>query len=47
MTPETIEMLEPIMLPPSNTSVNTVDLDPAFDGIRNDPEFLALMERYR
>ena len=47
MAPEAIEMLEPILLPPSNTSVHTVDLDPAFDGIRNDPEFLALMERNR
>ena len=47
MAPEAIEMLEPLFLPPSGTSVHTVNLDPAFDGIRNDPEFLAMMERYR
>ena len=47
MTPEAIEMLGPVLLPPSDSSVHTIDLDPAFDGIRNDPEFLAMMERYR
>ena len=47
MTPEAIEMLEPLLLPPSVTSVYKVDLDPAFDGIRGDPEFVAMMERHR
>jgi TolB-like protein len=44
---DVIEMLEPLFSPPSETSVFTVDLDPAFDGIRGDPEFIAMMERHR
>lgn len=44
---EAIEMLEPLFSPPSETSVYTVDLDPAFDGIRENPEFIAMMERHR
>jgi hypothetical protein len=24
-----------------------ISLDPVFDGVRNDPEFVALMEKYR
>jgi TolB-like protein/Tfp pilus assembly protein PilF len=47
MTTEAIEMLESIWQPPSSTSVFTVDLDPAFDGIRNKPEFVAMMERHK
>jgi len=47
MTAEAIEMLEPLFSPPSRTSVYTVDLDPAFDGIREDPEFVAMMERHK
>ena len=47
MTAEAMEMLEPLFSPPSYTSVYTVDLDPAFDGIREDPEFIAMMERHR
>ena len=47
MTAESIELLEPLFSPPSETSVFTVDLDPAFDGIREDPEFVAMMERHR
>ena len=47
MPAEAIEMLEPLFSPPSRTSVYTVDLDPAFDGIREDPEFVAMMERHR
>ena len=47
MTAEAVEMLEPLFSPPSETSVYTVDLDPAFDSIRDDPEFEALMERHR
>jgi tetratricopeptide (TPR) repeat protein len=44
---EAIEILESILLPPSNTSVYTIDLDPAFDGIRENPQFVAMMARYR
>ena len=47
MTAEAMEMLEPMFSPPSITSVYTVDLDPAFDGIREDPEFIAMMKRHR
>jgi len=36
-----------LFAPPSETSVFAVDLDPAFDGIREDPEFVAMMERHR
>lgn len=46
-TAEAIEQLEPLFTPPSETSTHTVDLDPAFDGIRENPEFVAMMERYR
>ncbi len=45
--PEAIEMLESVLVPPSETSVFIVDLDPAFDGIRDDPEFVAMLERHR
>jgi len=47
MTTESIEILESILVPPSETSVFIVDLDPAYDVIREDPEFVAMMERYR
>jgi len=47
MANEAIEILESIWQPPSDTSVFTVDLDPAFDGIRDDPGFVAMMERQR
>jgi TolB-like protein len=47
MAPEAIEMLEPILQAPSATSVFWVDLDPAFDDIRDDPEFVAMMDRNR
>ena len=47
MAPEAIDMLEPVLKQPSATSVYTVDLDPAFDAIRDDPEFIAMIERNR
>ena len=47
MTTEAIETLEPLLRPPSETSVFLVDLDPAFDAIRDDSEFKAMMERNR
>jgi len=45
MTTDAIEVLESLLPPPSNTSVFRIDLDPAFDGIRDDPEFITMMER--
>lgn len=45
LAPEAIEILEGILVPPSATSVYTIELDPAFDAIRNDPEFIAMTER--
>jgi len=45
MASEAVEMLEPILMPPSDTSIFELELDPAFDGIRDDPEFVAMMER--
>jgi tetratricopeptide (TPR) repeat protein len=47
MAPEAIDMLESVLKPPSATSVFMVDLDPAFDSIRDDPGFIAMMERNR
>ncbi len=47
MATEAIEMLEPLFQPPSTVSVYWLDLDPAFDGIRDDPEFVAMMESNR
>jgi len=47
MTSESIELLEPLLKPPSATSVYIVDLDPSFDAIRDNPEFMAMMERNR
>jgi TolB-like protein len=47
MLPETIEILEQVLAPPGEYSVFMVDLDPAFDKIRNEPEFVAMLEQYR
>jgi len=47
MASDAIDMLELILQSPSDTSVFRVDLDPAFDAIREDPEFMAMMERNR
>jgi len=47
MLPETIEMLETVLSPPGEYSVFTVDLDPAFDAMRDEPEFIAMMDRHR
>jgi len=40
-----VELLSSLLLPPSETTWSTVSLDPAFDSIRNAPEFVAMMER--
>jgi len=47
MAKKAVEQLEPGFEPPSETSVHRIDLDPAFDGIRDNPEFIAMMERHR
>ncbi len=47
MALESVKILESNLSPPSASSVYTIDLDPAFDGIRDDPEFIAMMDRYR
>jgi len=47
MTDEAIEILGPLFSPPSTISVHWVDLDPAFDGIRTELEFAALLDRHR
>jgi serine/threonine-protein kinase len=47
LTNDVIPLLEPQFAPPSETSVYRLELDPAFDGIREEPEFTAMMERHR
>jgi hypothetical protein len=47
MPSEAIEMLESVLVPPSDTSVHKVELDPAFDGLRGDPDFMAMMDKHR
>ena len=47
MAPEAIDMLDSVLIPPSATSVYMVDLDPVFDSIRDDSEFIAMLERNR
>jgi TolB-like protein len=44
---DAIGLLEPLLSPPSETSVFTIDLDPSYDGIRDDPRFMAMLERQR
>ena len=47
MTSDSIASLEPLFSPPSLISVPWVELDPVFNGIREEPEFIAMMERHR
>ena len=47
MVSDAIEVLEPLLEPPSSVSAFWIDLDPAFDDIRDDPAFIAMMERNR
>jgi TolB-like protein len=44
---DAIGLLEPLLSPPSDTSVLTIDLDPSYDGVREDPRFVAMLERHR
>jgi TolB-like protein/Tfp pilus assembly protein PilF len=47
MAPETISLLETNLSPPSGTSVFMIDLNPVFDDIRDDPDFISMMTRHR
>ncbi|MCH6573221.1 MAG: hypothetical protein IH809_06210 [Proteobacteria bacterium] len=42
-----IEMLDSLIPPPTVISVPYVEKDPAFDGIRDDPAFIAMLDRHR
>jgi predicted Zn-dependent protease len=44
---EAFEQLDIMLSNPGYTRVMEISLDPVFDGVRNDPEFIALMEKYR
>jgi TolB-like protein len=41
------KLLEPLLPGPSVVSVRYVELDPHWDALRDDPEFVALLNRYR
>jgi serine/threonine-protein kinase len=47
MVVQAVEMLNPVLRPPSGTSVLIIDLDPAFDSIRDAPEFTSMMKQHR
>jgi hypothetical protein len=47
MVSDAINILEQQFNPPSEISVHWLDLDPAFNGIREEPEFIAMLERHR
>jgi len=47
MLPESVATLDPLLSGISAISVPWLELDPAFNGIRNEPEFIALLERHR
>ena len=44
---EATEILDALLDGPNQSSVAYIDADPAFDGIRENPEFIAMMERHR
>jgi hypothetical protein len=46
MLDETIKTLEPQLTPPSFTSPNYIKIDPAFDKLRDNPEFKAMLARH-
>jgi hypothetical protein len=41
-----IELLDGLMSRPSEVSVNTLKLSPAWDPLRKDPRFQALIDKY-
>jgi len=47
LVPEANVLIETLLTPPGNTSIHTIELNPVFDSMRNDPGFVAIMERYR
>ncbi len=47
MTDECVEILDNLLTTPSPTSVTWLELDPYFDNIRQQPEFIAMLERHR
>ncbi len=47
MNAECIEILESLLSDKSEISVPWLEHDPAFNGIRNTPEFIALLEKHR
>ncbi len=40
-------MLDSLIPPPTTISVRFVELDPAFDGVRDDPAFVEMLDRHR
>jgi hypothetical protein len=44
---EAFEQLELMLSNPGAFGVNSISLDPVFDAVRNAPEFVALMKKYR
>lgn len=46
-TAEAVAQLEPLFTPPSWVTAFSVEYDPAFDGIRESPEFIAMLERQK
>ena len=47
MTQDSISELEPLFSPPSNHSIPWVEQDPAFDRIRENTEFVEMIERHK
>jgi len=47
MTDECVEILDKLLTAPSPTSVTWIELDPYFDGIREEPKFIAMLERHK
>ena len=41
------KMLDSLIPPPTTISVRFIELDPAFDGIRDDPAFVEMLDRHR
>jgi tetratricopeptide (TPR) repeat protein len=47
MNTESIEMLDGLLSGPGNISLASVELDPRLRELREDPEFIAMLERHR
>jgi TolB-like protein len=47
MSAEAVDTLAPVLQAPSATSTFNVDLDPAFDAVRQHPAFVSLLDKYR